>query len=213
MPEPLLIVQELLRRHDSSGYVVQIKELEVFAQDFVVLLGPTGCGKTTVMHILGLLDRPTKIDRFELLGMDLQAAWQRESEIRGARRLIGYAFQRPELNTALTIRENVELPQRIHCVRNREARLQSILHGLGCRNATGQFDLVTWQHQRVHQLSGGQAQRVGLARALAHQPALLIADEPTSNLDPVTARSTIQFLNSLRESEGLTIVMVTHDPE
>ena len=176
--------------------------LSIDAGEFVCVSGPSGCGKSTLLSILGLLDQPTTGD-YVLNGqhtgsLSLRAAAQLRN------RQLGFVFQSFNLIGDLTVAENVELPLRY---RGADAAVR--------QNRTREaLELVGLMHRANHypaQLSGGQQQRVAVARAIAGDPILLLADEPTGNLDSASGESVMQLLVDLHES-GSTIVMVTHDP-
>jgi len=178
-------------------------DLSVQAGDFLALMGPSGSGKSTLLHILGLLDRPTA-GRVLWEGEDVtRLNGAKLAELRGRR--IGFVFQMFNLVHNLTALENVELPLIFLGVtaRERRKRAEEMLVRLGLGDRL---------RHRPSQLSGGQQQRVALARALVTDPALLIADEPTGNLDTATGR---EILNLFRElnAQGRTVVLATHDPE
>jgi len=178
-------------------------DLSVQAGDFLALMGPSGSGKSTLLHILGLLDRPTAGKVF-WEGEDVtRLNGARLAELRGRR--IGFVFQMFNLVHNLTALENVELPLIFLGVPARERRKRAeetlVRLGLGDR-----------LRHRPSQLSGGQQQRVALARALVTDPALLIADEPTGNLDTATGREILSLFRELN-GQGRTVVLATHDPE
>jgi putative ABC transport system ATP-binding protein len=178
-------------------------DLSVQAGDFLALMGPSGSGKSTLLHILGLLDRPTT-GKVLWEGQDVtRLNGARLAELRGRR--IGFVFQMFNLVHNLTALENVELPLIFLGVPARERRKRAeetlVRLGLGDR-----------LRHRPSQLSGGQQQRVALARALVTDPALLIADEPTGNLDTATGREILGLFRELNE-QGRTVVLATHDPE
>ncbi len=178
-------------------------DLSVQAGDFLALMGPSGSGKSTLLHILGLLDRPTAGKVF-WEGEDVtRLNGARLAELRGRR--IGFVFQMFNLVHNLTALENVELPLIFLGVPARERRKRAeetlVRLGLGDR-----------LRHRPSQLSGGQQQRVALARALVTDPALLIADEPTGNLDTATGREILSLFKELN-GQGRTVVLATHDPE
>lgn len=178
-------------------------DLTVFPGDFLALMGPSGSGKSTLLHVLGLLDRPTA-GRVLWEGADVtRLNGGRLAELRGRR--IGFVFQMFNLVPNLTALENVELPLVFLGVpwRERRRRAQEILERLGLGDRL---------RHRPNQLSGGQQQRVALARALVTDPALLIADEPTGNLDSATGREILALFSALN-GQGRTIVLATHDPE
>lgn len=171
--------------------------------DFLALMGPSGSGKSTLLHILGLLDRPTA-GKVLWEGQDVtRLNGARLAELRGRR--IGFVFQMFNLVPNLTALENVELPLIFLGVPPRERRKRA-------EEALKRLGLGDRLRHRPNQLSGGQQQRVALARALVTDPALLIADEPTGNLDTATGREILGIFSELNQ-QGRTIVLATHDPE
>lgn len=165
----------------------------------VALTGPSGSGKSTVLHLVGGMDRPdsgsVEVDGTELTGRRLDAH----------RRRIGFVFQRFHLLPALTVLDNVlapVLPRRVDF--DKRARATELLEAVG---------LAGRAHALPSELSGGQQQRVAISRALINRPGLLLADEPTGNLDSVTGREIIDLLLSLRERYGMTMLVATHDIE
>jgi putative ABC transport system ATP-binding protein len=187
-----------------AGPVVAVLDLSVAiaAGEFVSICGPSGCGKSTLLHILGCVDAPS---RGELLvdGRDVSTLGDAE---RSALRLskIGFVFQRFFLLPMLTAAENVELPQAEAGVSRAERR----------RRTSALLDYVGLAHRAHHrpsQLSGGEAQRVAIARALANRPRLLLADEPTGELDQATGQQIVGLFERVH-ADGTTVVVVTHDP-
>ncbi|HEC63025.1 MAG TPA: ABC transporter ATP-binding protein [Candidatus Acetothermia bacterium] len=178
-------------------------DLSLEEGDSLALMGPSGSGKSTLLHIMGLLDRPTAG----------QVLWQGEdtsrlrpgrlAELRG--RAIGFVFQTFNLIPTLSAQDNVELPLLFRGVKRKErrGRAQELLEQVGLGQRRG---------HRPAQLSGGERQRVAIARALAADPQLILADEPTGNLDSVSGREILELLAGLNEA-GKTLVLVTHDPE
>lgn len=171
--------------------------------DFLAIMGPSGSGKSTMLNLLGCLDRPTS-GRYHLKGVDVGLLEDDElSELR--LRELGFIFQSFNLIPQLTVQENIELPLyylgwEAHDSTGRARELAEML-GLGDR-----------LHHRPMELSGGQQQRVAIARSLANDPAILMADEPTGNLDTATGRQIMELLVSLNR-QGKTIVMVTHETD
>lgn len=178
-------------------------DLRVEPGEAVAIMGPSGSGKTTLLNILGLLDRPDE-GTYEIRGKDLLTLSDREaSEWRG--RHIGFVFQSFNLLPELTAWQNVALPMRYARVppAKRRAKALAILEELGLGDRA--------QH-RPAELSAGQEQRVALARALVTEPALVLADEPTGNLDTETQGEVLDLLFGVTE-KGVTLIVVTHDPE
>jgi len=179
-------------------------DLAISRNEFVALVGPSGSGKSTVLNLIGGLDRPTS-GQVWINGIELSASDER-TLTRHRRQQVGFVFQSFNLLPRLTAEENVALPLMFSGVpeKERQARARALLErmGLGPRLA-----------HRPTQLSGGEQQRVAIARALVGQPALLLADEPTGNLDTVTGAEIMALLKELNQEQGLTLLAVTHDPE
>ncbi len=216
LSEPLLKItalsQQLGNPHFGNGFCVKVPELLIEKNDFMVVTGPTGCGKSTLFNVIATLERPTSVSLHEFQGVDIFMPWGSKSDIREIRRrFISCAPQRPELIASLTVSENIALPLKLNGLDKIDARVNRLLDGFGHRDASGKSDLRRIAHQRPKNISGGQAQRVALARAVAHSPALLCCDEGTSNLDPKMKRKVLKFLQRLREEEDLTILFITHD--
>jgi lipoprotein-releasing system ATP-binding protein len=179
-------------------------DLDLQRGDFCAVMGPSGSGKSTLLNIIGLLDRPTSgtvaISGVPTLGLDDGAL----TRLRGHN--IGFVFQYHHLLTAFTALENVMMPMLGDAgFPNAEmtARAAALIDSVG---------LTPWRDQPVGQLSGGQEQRVAVARALAMKPALLLADEPTGNLDTKSADAVFALLREVNQSEGTTVLFVTHNP-
>jgi len=176
--------------------------LDVEEGEFLSVMGPSGCGKSTMLHLLGGLLTPTK-GRIVIAGEDMTAASDaKRTDIR--RRKIGFVFQRFNLFPTLTAQENVEVTLELKGLRGAQAHKQA-------RELLAQVHLADKCSAYPADLSGGQKQRVALARALITGQKLLLADEPTGNLDSRTSVEIMQILQTLNEEQGLTIVIVTHE--
>ncbi len=177
--------------------------LDIWRGEFVALMGPSGSGKTTLLHLVGLLDRPSS-GQLVWNGREVAALSEgRLAELRG--RHIGFVFQTFNLLPGLSARDNVEFPLIFQGMpaRRRRKRAEEMLERLG---------LADRASHRPGQLSGGQQQRVALARALAVEPQMILADEPTGNLDSQSGQEVMGMLHMLA-SEGRSVLLVTHDPE
>ncbi len=176
-------------------------DIEVRENDYVGIVGPSGSGKSTLLHILGMLDRPTE-GRYLFRGRDVSRLEDDErSRLRG--RSIGFVFQSFHLIPQVTVMENVEVPLFYQQVHHRERQERAIRA----------LDRVGLSHRRDHrpgELSGGERQRAAIARALVSDPELILADEPTGNLDQQTGRQILNLFDELH-SQGRTVVMITHD--
>jgi putative ABC transport system ATP-binding protein len=181
--------------------ILESIDLEVGGGEFLAILGPSGSGKSTLLALMAGLDRPStgevwlKGERIDHLSEDRLAILRRHS--------VGFVFQSFQLLSNFTARENVMLPMELLARTDARSRAEDLLAAVG---------LGERGHHYPSQLSGGEQQRVALARAFAPQPTLLLADEPTGNLDGATGRIVLDLLVSLRAEEGATLVLVTHDP-
>ena len=187
-----------------AGPVAALRDvvLQIRAGEYVGIVGPSGCGKSTLLHVLGLVDVPTSGD-VRFLDRDVRAL---SDAARSGLRLkeIGFIFQRFFLLPMLTAAENVELPQAEAGVARaeRRARTRELLDYVGLSARAG---------HRPSELSGGEMQRVAIARALANRPRLLLADEPTGELDQTTGQQIVRLIDRLH-ADGMAVVVVTHDP-
>ncbi|MBI2478352.1 MAG: ABC transporter ATP-binding protein [Planctomycetia bacterium] len=199
--------RELTKQFGSGDVLVQALrgiDLRIGVGELVAIMGPSGSGKSTLLAILGGVDVPTS-GQVLVEGIDLNELSDDQRTLMRRRR-IGFVFQSFNLLPTLTAEENVSLPLELDGVAAREAS----------RRACDALELVEMSHRRGHipsKLSGGEQQRVAIARALVIEPALVLADEPTGNLDSRQSRRVTDLLQKLVESQGHSIVMVTHDDE
>ncbi len=203
-PRPLVRITDVRRVYRQGDLDVEILKgvsLDIGQGEFVALQGPSGSGKSTLLHILGLLDRPTS-GIYELDGRDVSGLSDDEqSEVRG--QLIGFVFQSFYLIPYITALDNVLLPALYSPAQTGEARARAV-ELLGLVGLSDRTDF------KPTQLSGGQQQRVALARALINAPRMLLADEPTGQLDSATSREIMDLMSAIN-SQGTTVVVVTHE--
>jgi lipoprotein-releasing system ATP-binding protein len=200
-PRPALLCAENVWKsyEDGSIPVLNGVDLEVFSRQTVAICGPSGCGKSTLLHLLGGLDEPTR-GRVFVHGTDLK----KRSRTQYLRHEVGFVFQLHNLIADLTLEENCLIPTVAAGTPRKEALAR--LHTLAER--TG---LTHRLKQRIQKLSGGERQRTALCRALMNKPGILLADEPTGSLDERTSRQIFDLLLELAATEGITLVMATHD--
>ena len=205
--EPLISVRDLVKIH-APGSAAEVRALDgidftIERGAYVAIVGESGSGKTTLMHVLGALDRATS-GSVVLAGHDLARATRRELQAIRARE-IGFVFQGFNLIATLSAGENVELAARY--ARREPTRAREDAHAL-----LAEVGLASRVAHRPSQLSGGQQQRVAIARALINAPALILADEPTGELDSKTAQAVLELFERFNRERGQTIVLVTHNP-
>ncbi len=197
-------VYKIYRVGEVETVALRGVSLEVYPGDFIAVMGPSGSGKSTLLNIMGLLDKPTK-GRVIVKGLDASRLGDRElAALRN--RVIGFVFQQFNLINRLTVLENIELPlvaRRVPRRVRRELAVKALLRVGGD---------PSWLRKKPLQLSGGQQQRVAIARAIVGEPEILLADEPTGNLDRKSAKIVVSTFMELNR-QGQTIVVVTHDPE
>jgi ABC-type lipoprotein export system ATPase subunit len=202
---PILSLQNVSKNYDTNGQTVHALNnvsLEVESGEFVALVGRSGCGKSTLLHLAGAMDFPS--EGVVLIDGMTSAALDDAKQTRLRRDKVGFIFQSFQLLHTLTVQENIELPLLLAGKANaREQTLERLqwveLDGLGSRYP--------------HQLSGGQMQRVAIARALVHSPKILLADEPTGNLDTSTGSLILNLLQGLTREQKTATVMATHSLE
>jgi putative ABC transport system ATP-binding protein len=204
---PLLDLQGITKEYTLGKTIVRALrglDLAIEKGEVVAIMGPSGSGKSTLMHILGALDVPSG-GRALIDGQDLQSL--KESQLvtlRGKR--IGFVFQTFNLIQTLSAQRNVELPMIFQGV----ARRERARHARDLLVKVGLTERVT---HKPNELSGGERQRVAIARALANDPEIILADEPTGNLDTESGQSILDLLKNLSTADGKTVILVTHDPE
>ena len=206
MSEPVIQARSLTKEFIRDEFhVVALSDVTVEVQkgDFVALMGPSGSGKSTLLHLIAAMDRPTE-GEIRVLGADLTRLSDREIA-RWRNENVGFVFQQFNLIPVLTAIENVELPLKLTNLKKAE-RLE---HAATALKLVGLEDRL---HHFPRQLSGGQEQRVAIARAIVTDPALILADEPTGNLDAASAQEVLTVLSKLNKDFGKTVVLVTHDP-
>jgi putative ABC transport system ATP-binding protein len=206
MSEAVIETNQLTKEFVRDEFhVIALHEvsLEIQKGEFVALMGPSGSGKSTLLHLIAAMDRPTG-GEIRVLGHNLRelndrqiARWRNEH--------VGFIFQQFNLIPVLTALENVELPLKLTNLKKAERleHARTALKLVGLEDRMGHFP---------RQLSGGQEQRVAMARAIVTDPALILADEPTGNLDAASALEVLTILSKLNRDYGKTVVMVTHDP-
>jgi putative ABC transport system ATP-binding protein len=207
MAEPLIRVVDLKRSYalgDVTVHALRGVSLDIAPGSFIAVVGASGSGKSTLMNILGLLDRPTS-GQYHLDGRDVSGFDRdRRAELRNKK--IGFVFQNFSLLPRTTALENVELPLlyngRGHRPAERHAKAMSLLQAVG---------LAERAHHTPNQLSGGQQQRVAIARSLVNDPELILADEPTGNLDSRTSVEIMEILQRLNRERGITVLLITHE--
>ncbi len=206
MSENLLIeLKGLTKRYgygDTESFALKDFDLTIKRGEFIMIMGPSGCGKTTLLNIIGLLDRASR-GEYLLNGENVASiSARRQAKLRAKK--IGFVFQNFNLIEDLPIIENVALPL-VYTGYSKTARLKT------ASSTLGRFHLQEKEYYLPYQLSGGQQQRVAIARAIVGNPEIILADEPTGNLDSRASHSVMEELKSIHE-EGNTIIMVTHNP-
>ena len=206
MKEPLITLNDIKKifyTEDVETHALSDISLRIYQGEYVSIAGPSGCGKSTLLSLLGLLDVATE-GQYQLAGHEVTSIAKVErARIRNQE--IGFIFQSFNLISDLDVEENVELPLTYRRDLNKQERKQRV------KEALEKVDMLYRAKHFPAQLSGGQQQRVAVARAIAGRPSIILADEPTGNLDTKNAEAVMQLLDTLH-AEGATICMVTHDP-
>lgn len=202
-PQPIITFDHITKTYgsgNSATHAVKNATFEIEPASFTVIVGPSGSGKSTILHLMGLLDRPTKgeywLDGIKTadIGSDNQRALLRRDKL-------GFIFQQFNLLSRATALQNVMMPGIYSRKKNRQERATYLLKEVGLGHRL---------HHRPNQMSGGEQQRVAIARSLINSPRILLADEPTGNLDSTTGKAILELLSDLNRS-GQTVVVITHD--
>ncbi len=205
--QPLIRLRGVTKVYGEGALAFQALkgvDLDIAQGDFVAIMGPSGSGKSTAMNTLGCLDRPST-GEYLFQGVHVESL-SRDERARLRRRYFGFVFQGFNLLARTTAQENVELPllYRGEPARARHAAAARALDAVGLKG---------WEHHTPAELSGGQQQRVAIARAIVTEPAVLLADEPTGNLDTQRSLEIMELIWRLNQAHGITVIMVTHEAD
>ena len=206
-PSPLIRlrgIEKIYGQGQAAFHALRGIDLDVDEGDFIAIMGPSGSGKSTVMNILGCLDVPSA-GQYLFRGVHVER-FDRDQRARLRRQYLGFVFQGFNLLARTSAQENVELPL-LYRGEPAAARQKAAREALAAVGLTG------WEHHTPAELSGGQQQRVAIARAIVSQPTVLLADEPTGNLDTARSREIMELLTGLNRERGITVLMVTHEPD
>ena len=197
-------IEKIYGQGQAAFHALRGIDLDVDAGDFVAIMGPSGSGKSTAMNLIGCLDVPSA-GQYLFDGVHVEQL-DRDQRARLRRRHLGFVFQGFNLMARTTAQENVELPllYRGESVADRHRNAREALAAVG---------LAGWETHTPAELSGGQQQRVAIARAIVSKPTVLLADEPTGNLDTARSREIMDLLVGLNRDRGITVLMVTHEPD
>jgi len=199
----ILVAEGLYKGYGRGPARVEVLRglgLAVRRGEFLAVMGPSGCGKSTLLHLMGLMDSPDS-GRIVLQGQDVNGSAARRTMLR--RRSIGFVFQRFNLLGELSAADNVRISLRVRALAD-DGRAAELFEKLGIAHV---------RRRKPGQMSIGEQQRVAVVRALAHRPALLLADEPTGNLDSANSRILLEHLRQINRQDAQTIVMITHSAE
>jgi putative ABC transport system ATP-binding protein len=204
MSETLISIKDVIKVYKTGGedtYALKNIDLKIKKGEFVAIMGPSGSGKSTLMHILGLLDKPTS-GTYILNSKDVSKLNKRE-QARIRNQEIGFVFQQFNLLPRTTVMDNVLLPTIYGPIDNKKQRALELIERVGLSDRA---------NHKSNQLSGGQIQRVAIARALVMHPSIILADEPTGNLDTKRSKEIMQLFRDINK-EGATIILITHEPD
>ncbi|NLC69750.1 MAG: ABC transporter ATP-binding protein [Desulfuromonadaceae bacterium] len=204
---PLIRLSALTKVYGSGQAAFQALkgiDLAIETGEFVAIMGPSGSGKSTTMNILGCLDTPSS-GSYEFMDIQVEKLSRNQRALL-RRHFLGFVFQGFNLLARTTALENVELPL---IYRGEDATSRHA----AARAALEQVGLKGWEHHTPAELSGGQQQRVAIARAIVTHPAVLLADEPTGNLDTKTSQEIMELITAFNREKGITVLMVTHEPD
>lgn len=206
-PSPLIDLRQVTKVYgqgDTAFEALKGVDLPIEQGEFVAIMGPSGSGKSTAMNLLGLLDTPTA-GEYRFKGVPVHTL-SRDERALVRRQYFGFVFQGFHLLARTTAQENVELPLVYRGLRAAERRQAA-------RLALANVGLTGWEHHTPGELSGGQQQRVAIARAMVTQPQVLLADEPTGNLDTQRSHEIMDLIQRLNREQGITVLMVTHETD
>jgi len=207
MSDPILRVSGLKKTFSKNGVEINVIkgiDIDIYEGDFITIMGPSGAGKSTFLHILGTLDKPSEGDIFFRDRNVKGFTEDEESKFRNEK--VGFVFQFYHLLQDFNVIENITMPLLIKRLNPAEA----------LSKAENFLEIMGLKHRRDHkpgELSGGEQQRVAIARALVNEPEIILADEPTGNLDRKTGKEVLDYLLSVNERLSSTLILVTHDPE
>ncbi len=197
-------VEKVYGEGEAAVHALDGVDLKIQAGEFVAIMGPSGSGKSTAMNMIGCLDTPTA-GHYRFAGIDV-GALSRDQRALLRRNYLGFVFQGFNLLSRTSALENVELPLIYRGMPTKQRRLLAM-------RALQRVGLAQRENHTPSQLSGGQQQRVAIARAIVSDPAVVVADEPTGNLDTKTSREIMDLLVSLNRDQGITVIMVTHEAD